>query len=306
MVYYLPCTVTRGSGGRVKPAPFLYRRAYSVSAATAMLGELGDEAKVIAGGQSLVAMMNLRLARPTALIDLNHVPGLAYILPDGCGLRVGALARHVHLETYPADLGPFAILQRAARWIGHSPIRTQGTFGGSIAHADPAAEWCILAVLLDAQIAVEGPLGRRRVPAADFFQGYFSTALEQDEIVTEIAFPRGASHAALQEYAPRHGDFAVVASAVAFEIDDGVVRRPRVAIGGVAARAVRVPDAEQSLEGMPADDRTWQSVAEVITDAVDPPSDAHASATYRRALAAGLVHRALAEAASRDDSRGYR
>jgi carbon-monoxide dehydrogenase medium subunit len=289
----------------MKPAPFQYRRASSVRNATIMLREFGDDAKVIAGGQSLVAMMNLRLAQPTTLIDLNDIRGLAHILRDGRGLRIGALTRHVHLETYPADLGRFAILQRAACWIGHLPIRTQGTIGGSIAHADPAAEWCILALLLDAQIVVQGPSGIRRVAAADFFQGYFSTALEQDEIVVEVAFPRGAAHASLQEYAPRHGDFAVVAAAVAFELDDGVVRQPRVAVGGVAARAVRLPEVEQALEGMTAEDRTWRSAAEVVAEVVEPPSDAHASATYRRSLASGLVHRALAEAASRDDTEGY-
>src|SRR6516225_8659735 len=156
---------------RVKPAPFTYHRAHSVGEAVALLAELGDEAKILAGGLSLVPMMNFRLARPSALVDVTRIPGLSYLRADGAGLRIGALTTHRAIETStdPAVLQNFGVLPRAARWIGHYPIRARGTFGGSIAHADPASEWCLLAVLLRAEITLAGPAGERRVGAGDFF-----------------------------------------------------------------------------------------------------------------------------------------
>ena len=176
----------------MKPAPFAYHRAHSVAEAVALLAELGDEAKILAGGLSLVPMMNFRLARPTALVDVSRIAGLSYLRADAAdGLRIGALTTHraVEISRDPAVLGDFGVLPRSARWIGHYPIRSRGTFGGSIAHADPAAEWCLLAVLLDARIVLTGPDGQRTVPAAEFFEGYYSTAAGPDEMITEIWFP---------------------------------------------------------------------------------------------------------------------
>src|SRR5713226_7838525 len=194
---------------QVKPAPFAYYRAHSVAEAIALLAELGDEAKILAGGLSLVPMMNFRLARPSALVDVTRIPGLSYLRADGDGPRVGSLTTHraIEMTTDPAVLGNFGVLPRAARWIGHYPIRSRGTFGGSIAHADPASEWCLLAVLLGAQVVLRGPDGQRTVPAAEFLQGYYTTAGAPDEMITEVWFPRPEGRAVLHEFAQRAGDF---------------------------------------------------------------------------------------------------
>jgi carbon-monoxide dehydrogenase medium subunit len=177
----------------VKPAPFAYHRAHSVAEAVALLAELGDEAKILAGGLSLVPMMNFRLARPTALVDVTRIEGLSYLKTDPQdGLRIGALTTHRAVETSrdPDVMAGFGVLPRSARWIGHYPIRSRGTFGGSIAHADPASEWCLLAMLLGAQVVLAGPQRQRTIPAAEFFEGYYSTAAGSDEMITELWFPR--------------------------------------------------------------------------------------------------------------------
>jgi aerobic carbon-monoxide dehydrogenase medium subunit len=287
----------------VKPAPFAYHRAHSVAEAVALLAELGDEAKILAGGLSLVPMMNFRLARPAALVDVSRIGGLSYlrVRPDD-GLRTGALPTHRAVETSrdPAVLGGFGVLPRSARWIGHYPIRSRGTFGGSIAHADPAAEWCLLAVLLNARIVLTGPAGERTVPAAGFFEGYYSTAAGPDEMITELWFPEPAPAAALTEFAPRQGDFAVVASAVSADIADGTCRSGRVVLGGVGPRPVEV-DAGP-LTGQPASAETWRAMGEHAAGQVDPPPaspspfpDSHGDAGFRRRLTATLVTRALEE-----------
>ena len=175
----------------MKPASFAYHRAASVGEALELLAREGEDAKVIAGGQSLVPLMAFRLARPSALIDINRITELRFVRRDGDALRVGALATHRDIETNaePGVLEGYSILPRAARFIGHYPIRTRGTFGGSIAHADPTAEWCMLALLLDTEIVIAGPQGSRTVAASDFFLGVFTTALGADEVVTEVHFP---------------------------------------------------------------------------------------------------------------------
>lgn len=250
----------------MKPAAFSYHRPGSVLGALGLLQELGDGAKLIAGGQSLVAMMNFRLARPEHLIDIRKVPGLDQIVHDGDRLRIGALVTHHAVET--ADLGPdFAVLPMAMRWVGHLPIRTRGTVGGSIAHADATAEWCLLAVLLEALIVVEGPAGRREIPAVEFFVGVFTTALEPDELIVEVIFPRPAPRAALTEFAERQGDFAIVAAAVDLDAD-------RVVLGGVGPTPV-VAGEELELRDVPG-----------------------VSAHYRRGLVTTLVERAREEAAA--------
>ncbi len=250
----------------MKPAAFTYHRARSVAGAVELLVELGDDAKLIAGGQSLVAMMNFRLARPEHLIDIARVPGLDHITRDGDMLRIGALTTHHAVEA--AELGrDFAVLSRAMGWIGHLPIRTRGTIGGSLAHADATAEWCLLAVLLEASIEVEGPSGRRSIAAEDFFLGLFTTALEPDEMVVEIVFPRPAPRAALTEYAERRGDFAIVAAAVDLDTD-------RVVLGGVGP----VPQVVRGNQGQDPDFRAR-------------------SDRYHAGLVTTLVGRARAEAA---------
>ena len=282
----------------MKPAPFAYHRVHSVDEAVALLGELGDETKILAGGLSLVPMMNFRLARPSALIDVTRVEGLSY-LRAGNGLRIGALTTHRMVETCrdPAVLADYGVLPRSARWIGHYPIRSRGTFGGSIAHADPASEWCLLAVLLDAQVGLTGPEGHREVPAAEFFQGYYTTVASPDEMITELSFPHPAPHAVLTEFAPRQGDFAVVAAAVTLDVVDGVCRSGRVVLGGVGPQPVQVETGV--LAGQPAVPATWQAMGEHAATQIDPAEDTHGTGEYRRRLTATLVARALAEARER-------
>jgi carbon-monoxide dehydrogenase medium subunit len=280
----------------VKPAPFAYHRAYSVAEAVALLAELGDEAKILAGGLSLVPMMNFRLARPAALIDVTRIDGLRYLQANPDGLRIGALTTHRTVETChdPTVLAGFGVLPRSAHWIGHYPIRSRGTFGGSIAHADPSAEWCLLAVLLGARVVLTGPHGPRTVAAAKFFEGYYSTAASPDEMITEVWFPERAPRAVLTEFAQRQGDFAIVAAAVDADIRDGVCQSGRVVLGGVGPLPVEVDAAV--LAGQPASEQTWQAMGEHAACQVDPPEDTHGDAEFRRRLTATLVARALAEA----------
>jgi aerobic carbon-monoxide dehydrogenase medium subunit len=282
----------------VKPAAFEFRRASTVEEAVGQLEELGDDAKLLAGGQSLVPMMNFRLVRPSALLDVTGVGGLEYVEAEGEGLRIGALTPHrwVELMEDPEVLEGFGVLKRAARWVGHYPIRTRGTFGGSIAHADPSAEWCMLAVLLDAEIVVLGPDGERVIPASEFFYGFFMTALEPTEMVVEVRFPEPAPHAAIQEFARRAGDFAIVAAAVSVDVSEGKSRSASVVLGGVADVPLRVEGAEKVLEGAELGPGAFEEAGREAAQAIDPASDIHGSAEYRRDLAAVLVKRALAEA----------
>ncbi|MFJ8925832.1 FAD binding domain-containing protein [Streptomyces sp. NPDC102364] len=282
----------------MKPAPFGYHRARDVDGATRLLAELGDDAKVIAGGQSLVAMMNFRLARPGHLVDIGGLRELDGMRRDASGaLHIGALTTHHTVEIDPEGvLGrEFAVLREAMRWIGHLPIRTRGTIGGSIAHADATAEWCLLALALRAEFVARGPRGERRVAAGDFFLGYYTSVLDPDELLVEVVFPRPAPHAALTEFAERQGDFALVSAAVDLDVTDGSVHGGRVALGGVAASVVRVPEAEAVL----AAGGTFADCAEAAADAVEPPSDASGSAHYRKQLVRTLVLRACEEAMSR-------
>ena len=290
----------------MKPAAFDYHRVDRVEDALERLAELGEDAKVLAGGQSLVPMMNFRLVRPPALVDVTRIPDLRYVMRDGDALRLGALTVHREIEMLrdPDIVSGYEVLPRAARWVGHYPIRTRGTFGGSIAHADPAAEWCMLAVLLDATIVVAGAQGEREIPASDFFLGFFTTALEPGELLVEVHFPRPRPHAALQEFARRHGDFAIVAAAVAGDGDGDRIREPRGVVGGVVEIPLRVTAAEEALEGAAPGGEAFAAVGRAAADAVDPSADVHGSAEYRKELTDVLVRRALAEAIHADRRSG--
>jgi len=283
----------------VKPASFEYHRVGTVKEAVERLGELGEDAKVLAGGQSLVPMMNFRLARPPALVDITRVEELKYLTRDGDALRIGALTSHAEVEgmTAPELLDGFSVLKDAARWVGHYPIRTRGTFGGSVAHADPAAEWCMLAVLLDAEILARGPDGERTITAPEFLLGFLTNALEPGELLVEVRFPRPAPRAALQEFARRRGDFAIVAAAVALDVEGETCRSARIVIGGVDDVPVRVSEAEEALAGNALEGGAFEEAGQAAARAVDPASDIHGSADYRRHLTAVLVTRALVEAA---------
>ncbi len=283
----------------MKPAAFEYRRANTVEEAIEQLTQLGDDAKLLAGGQSLVPMMNFRLVRPSALVDITPIPDLQYVEPQGEGLKIGALTPHrwIELMEDPDLLEGFSVFRKAARWVGHYPIRTLGTFGGSIAHADPSAEWCMLAVLLDAEIVAVGPEGERVIPASDFFHGFFMTALEPDEMVVEVRFPKPVPHAAIQEFARRAGDFAIVSAVVALDLRDGECRSARIVLGGVADVPLRVSEAERVLEGVSISREAFEEAGQEAAKAIDPPSDVHGDGDYRRDLSAVLVRRALTEAA---------
>ncbi len=282
----------------MKPAAFQYRRASTVEEAVEYLTQLGDDAKLLAGGQSLVAMMNFRLVRPSALVDIKRISELQYVESDGEGLKIGALTPHRWVEAMedPDVLEGFSVLKKAARWVGHYPIRTLGTFGGSIAHADPSAEWCMLALLLDAEIVAVGPDGERVIPASDFFQGFFMTALEPDEMVVEVRFPEPAPHAALQEFARRAGDYGIVAAAVSLDVEDGECRSAHVVLGGVSDVPLRIPEAEEVLAGAEVGPEAFEAAGQAAAEAIDPPSDVQATAEYRRDLASVLTKRALGEA----------
>jgi carbon-monoxide dehydrogenase medium subunit len=282
----------------LKPAPFEYHRAYTPQEVVELLTELGEDAKIIAGGQSLAPMMNFRLARPSALVDVNTVPGLDYITREGDELRIGALTRHrtVEISREPGLHDGFAVLPRAARWIGHYPIRCRGTVGGSIAHSDPTAEWCLLARLYDATVVLRGRGGRRPVRAVDWFTGFLTTTAAPDEMVLETRFARPRSHGALTEYARRRGDFAIAAVAVAFDVRDGRFSDVGIALGGVAGEPVRATEAETLLEGRPAAEDSWDEAARSAAAGVDPPSDLNGDAAYRRHLVDTLTRRAFAEA----------
>lgn len=284
----------------MKPAPFEYHRAYSPSEVVELLVELGEDAKILAGGQSLVPMMNFRLARPSALIDINPVSGLDYIRREGDELCVGALTRHRALETSIASgvRDGFDLLPRAARWIGHYPIRSRGTVGGSIAHSDPTAEWCLLARLFDATIVVLGTDGTRSVPASDWFTGFLTTAAEPTDLVVETRFRRPRKYGALTEYSRRRGDFAIAATAVAFDVVDNQCRDVSIVLGGVASEPLRLPAAEALVEGAAPSEATWAEAARNAAATIKPSSDLHGDENYRRHLVDTLTKRAFAEAYS--------
>ena len=284
----------------MKPAPFDYHRVDTVEDALERLGELGDDAKVLAGGQSLVPMMNFRIVRPPALVDITRVPDLKYVARDDGTLRIGALALHREIEHADDDLlGGFGVLKAAAPLVGHFPIRARGTFGGSVAHGDPASEWCMLTMLLDGEIVARGPDGERVIPAADFFLGFFTTALEPGEILTEVRLADPPDGAAIEEFARRHGDFAIVAAAAAIDVEDGACTRARVVVGGVDEVPLRVEAAEEVLAGSDLGAEAIEEAAQAAARAVEPGSDIHGSAEYRNKLTAVLLRRALTRAVGR-------
>ncbi|OZD60976.1 FAD binding domain-containing protein [Rhodococcus sp. 06-1460-1B] len=275
----------------MKPAQFDYHRARDVSGAVRLLAELGEDAKLIAGGQSLVAMMNFRLARPGHLVDVGGLNILRYIRRESDGLHIGALTTHHDVES--GDVGTdFAVLRDAMRWVGHYPIRTRGTVGGSIAHADATAEWCLLAMLLDARIVVESVRGRRTVEADSFFFGYYSTDLAFDEMIVEIVFPNPAPHSAVTEYAERQGDFAIVGAAVSLDLDGVAVVGGRVALAGVGATPMRSPAGEAALVA----GGTFADCADAAAEALELEDEGMFTAEYRRTLVRTLVAEACSDA----------
>lgn len=230
----------------MKAASFAYHRPESKEEAVWLLSEHGDEAKVLAGGQSLIPMMNLRLARQSRLVDIGYCPELARLERCDEAIVTGAMVRHVRFErAHEPELEACRVLSEAASLIGHAPIRSRGTIGGSLAHGDSSSEWCLMMLALDAVIRAESVLGVRRIPASDFFRGLFTTALAEDELLSEIELPLSTAGSALKEHSRRRGDFAIVAAATRVAADHRArVATARIAMGGVASHPIRVPSAE--------------------------------------------------------------
>jgi aerobic carbon-monoxide dehydrogenase medium subunit len=282
----------------MKPAAFRYFAPRTVKEALELLAEHGEEGKVLAGGQSLVPAMNFRLARPAALIDINRIDALDYVRQGDGTLRIGALARHSRFER-PATDGPLgALLPRVARHIAHLPIRTRGTFAGSIAHADPASEWCLLAATLDAELVIASRRGTRTLRPEAYFAGALTTALEAHELLTEVRLPTlGADwRTGFAEFSRRAGDYALAMSAACLRMEDGRVVEARIGVGGAADRPQRIAAAEQLLIGSEAGADVCGEASNVAAEAIEPLEDIQASAEYRRDLIRAMVGRALAQA----------
>ncbi|MYB27858.1 MAG: xanthine dehydrogenase family protein subunit M [Acidimicrobiaceae bacterium] len=280
----------------MKAAPFAYATAETLDEAVALLADAGEDAKLLAGGQSLLPLLAFRLARPSHIIDIGGVKGLESIDEDPGGLRVSALVRHATLEQADLD-GPWNALREAASLIGHLPIRVRGTFGGSLAHADPAGELGVVVAALDAEIALKSPRGLRTVPASEFFLAPLTTAAGADEVLVEARFPAPGIgfRSVFEEFSPRVGDFAYASVAAGCRLeDDGSAHDVRIALGSVGPTPVRAHQAEQALSGSTLQDDAIGQCARLAAGACDPAAgDWHADGSYRRALVAQLVERAL-------------
>ena len=282
----------------MKPAAFDYFAPRTVEEALDLLAAHGDDGKILAGGQSLVPAMNFRLARPAALVDINRIAALDYIREEAGTLRIGALARHARFETpvTSGTLGPF--LPRVARHIAHLPIRARGTFCGSLAHGDPASEWCLVAATLDAEFIVASKRGTRNLAPGDYFLGGLTTALEPDELLTETRLPLldDRWRSGFSEFSRRAGDYALAMAAAFLRIEDGRVAEARLGIGGAAECPARIAAAEQSLVGSDGGAEARREAGRVAADAIEPLQDIQASADYRRQLVRAMVERAVAQA----------
>lgn len=287
----------------MKPPPFDYVAATTVDEAVSLLAEHELDAKVLAGGQSLMPLLNMRLARPGVLVDIARVPDLDYIRESDGGLAIGAMTRQRSVEFSDLVKRRNPLLHAATLHVAHPQNRNQGTVGGSLAHADPAAEYPAVAVALDARFTAVGPDGERVVDADEFFVTYLTTSLEPSELLTEIRLPNLPERSgwSIQELARRHGDFALAGVIAVIGLDDaGACSACRVVLFGVGDKAIRAPGAEQMLAGKAPDQELFRQAAETAAESLDEPlSDVHASAEYRRDLARVLVRRALTEATAR-------
>ncbi|MFL5627130.1 MAG: FAD binding domain-containing protein [Ktedonobacteraceae bacterium] len=291
----------------MKPVPFHYFRPSSLEEAISILKRYDGEAKLLAGGQSLIPLLNMRLARPSALVDLSGIPGLDDIKLEGQDLIIGAMVRHSSVERSPLVAERCPLLREAMSYVGHPAIRTRGTFGGSMAHADPAAELPAVAALVDASFHIIGPVGWRTVPWQDFFETYLTNCLEPTEILVEVRLPLPARSmgSAFLEVARRHGDFALVGAAALVDLDEaGCMSEVRLALMGVGGTPWRLTEVEKSLLGHKPQIKLYQDAGDRAAVDIEPESDVHASADYRRDLTAVLVERVLMAAASRASKTG--
>jgi CO/xanthine dehydrogenase FAD-binding subunit len=282
----------------MKPAPFDYIAATSVEMAAASLAEAGDDAKIIAGGQSLVPLLNFRLLRPSVLVDINPIESLSFITETATDIRIGALTRHYQLETSPVIARHLPVLSCAMTHVAHLAIRNRGTIGGSLAHGDPAAELPMMALLLDAELRIGSVSGARTTAARDFFLDALTVDLGAGEIVTEVVLPKLPPRTGwgFAEVARRHGDFALAAVAATLTVAADAIVEARIATTGVGRTALRVAEAESLLVGQALTPHLSGQAVEAVRAAVEPESDLHASADYRRHLAGVLTSRAVAAA----------
>ena len=286
----------------VKPPPFDYSAPTTLEEALNLLSELGEDARPLAGGQSLIPLLALRLARPSHLIDLAGVDELQSLATDSGQLVIGAMVRERRAERHEEVAEYAPLLAHALPLIGHPAIRSRGTIGGSLSHADPAAELPAVALTCDAELVARSrDRGPRTIKATDFFTGFFSTALEPDEILTEIRIsrPPPGSGTAFEEVARRHGDFAMVGAAALVQIHDGQIAHARVTLTGVSDVPRRAAETEAVQAGAPPTDEAIADAAEQGTKTLSPPSDLHGSGAYRRHLAGVLIRRAVRRAVER-------
>jgi aerobic carbon-monoxide dehydrogenase medium subunit len=284
----------------MKPAPFVRHVPRTLDEALKILAEVApQDGRVLAGGQSLVPIMAFRMARPAHLVDINEVAGLDRLEVEGGKLVIGARVRHAAFHK-PATYGPLgALLAQVVRHIAHYPIRMRGTFCGSLAHADPSSEWCIVAVTLEAEIVAKSAKRERVIAAKDFFQGIMTTALAEDELLAEVRLPVLAegTRFGFNEFSRRAGDFAMSAALVTYRLADSKICDARVGVGGAEASPRRIPEAEAALNGKSPDDKAYRAAAEAAAAAIDPLVDHQTNADYRRDLVRAVVRRALGQSA---------
>ena len=285
----------------MKPAAFRYHAPKTIDEAVAALAEFGpQDGRVLAGGQSLVPTMAFRLARPHHLVDINGIADLRRLASENGRLAIGAGVRHQAFHR-PVVAGPLGnLLAAVMRHIAHYPIRTRGTFCGSIAHADPSSEWCLVAATLGAEMVARSAAGSRVIAAADFFQGIMTTALAPEELLAEVRLPLlpATTRWGFYEFNRRAGDFAMGMALVTFEIDNGVIASARIGVGGAEAHPRRIAAAEALLDGRPPGAAAFTAAADAAAAAIDPLTDAQTDAVYRRELVATVTRRALEQAAS--------
>jgi CO/xanthine dehydrogenase FAD-binding subunit len=282
----------------MKPPAFDYIVATDRDTAVAALARAGGEAKILAGGQSLMPMLNFRLLHPSILVDINRVPGLGFIDETPHSVRIGALTRHFQLETSPLIAQHFPALSCAVAHVGHLAIRNRGTIGGSLSHADPAAELPMMAVLFDATLCIVSAAGSRTVAARDFFLDAMTVDLDGTELLTEVVLPKLPAHTGwgFEEIVRRHGDFALAAVAATLTLSGSEIVQARIALTGVGPTPLRAAQAESLLNGRGFDESLGRRAIEAVREAISPETDLHASADFRRHLTGVLTGRALAAA----------
>jgi aerobic carbon-monoxide dehydrogenase medium subunit len=285
----------------MKPAAFRYHAPKTIDEAVAVLAEVaGEDGRVLAGGQSLVPTMAFRLAKPSHLVDINGVAALNRLAVADGKLVIGACVRHAAFHK-PACEGPLGkLLADVVRHIAHYPIRNRGTFCGSLAHADPASEWCLVLMALDGEVLAKSAGGERVIAARDFFKGIMTTALRDDELLVEARLPilAAGTRCGFYEFSRRAGDFAMAAALGTYRVEGGKITEPRLAIGGAEVNPRRIAEAERALDGAAPGDEAFRAAAEAATAAIDAMEDMTTSAEFRRDLVLAVTRRALERAAA--------